>query len=219
MAFEDIGEDARWRAIQAAGQHTRLVKRLRRAIMAGCVVAALALAGLSYFNPFGGGPAFTTESASLNGTRIIMEKPRLSGYRDDGRPYDLRAATGAQDIKTPNIVELVDLDARVDTAEQSDVHLTAPTGVFDSSRDSMDLSGDIRIIGQTRFDIRLREAKMDFKAGTVVSNLPVSVSMPSGVIAGQRLLITENGKKIRFFGGVETTFTPVEPAPGPEVKP
>jgi len=207
--------DGRVDAVRAASRHTVHVRWLRRSIVAACLGGGVLLAAISLFDPFGGRAEFSAESKSLNGSRIIKEKPRLSGYRDDGRPYDLSAAQGAQDIRSPNVVELSEIDARIDSAEQSDVHLTAPAGTFDGANDTMNLNGDIRIIGESRFDIRLREAKMNFKTGTVVSDQAISVAMPSGVIAAQRLIVSENGKKITFYGGVETTFTPAAPPEAP----
>ena len=215
MTLEETGEhEFRRRAFLAASANSRRVVWLRRAIVSACLGGTTLLAAVAVFNPFAGRDAqFTTEATSLDGSRIVMEKPRLSGYRDDGRPYDLRAANGVQDIKTPNIVELIDIEAKLDTAEQSIVHLSAPSGVYDSSKDTLNLSGDIHISSEGRFDIRMQTADINFKAGTVDSDRPLTASMPSGVIASQRLQITENGKRIKFLGGVETTLTPaVAPA-------
>ncbi len=213
-AMDPQRANARRDAFDTASRHSSHVRWAKRGIVIICVLAILVLTAIAWFDPFGRLPkSFSTAGASLNGSRITMEKPRLNGYREDGRPYDLRAASGVQDVKTPHIIELSEITAKFDTAEQSTVHLTAPSGIYDSSHDTMTLLGDIRISNDTGYDIRLKEANVNFKAGTVTSDKPFTVVMPGGAVAANRLLITENGKKISFLDGVETTLTPaVAPA-------
>lgn len=220
MRFGLSGGDVdRRKAFRAAGRHSNRVRLMKRMIVVFCFAAVFVLMAISYFDPFGRLPRnFSFGPTTLNGGRITMENPRLNGYREDGRPYDLRAAYGVQDVRTPSIVELSDIEAKFDTSEQSAVHLSAPRGVYDSARDLMVLSGDIRITSANGFDIRLREAKVNFKEGTVVSEQPLKVAMPSGAIAANRLLISDNGKKISFLDGVETIIKPAE-APGGEENP
>ncbi len=193
-----------------AGRHSDRVRWLKLMILVVCCGAVVLLMAISFFDPFGRLPRnFTTEQTSLNGSRITMEKPRLSGYREDGKPYDLRAASGVQDIRTPSIIELSDLDAKVDTTEQSAIHLVAPRGVYDSSKDTMVLDGDIHITSGSGYDIRLRSADVNFKDGTVVSDDPLTVVMSSGAVAANSLRISDHGHKISFQGGVETVLKPV----------
>ena len=35
-----------------------------------------------------------------------MESPKLTGFRNDNRPYEVTATQALQDVKKPNIVEL-----------------------------------------------------------------------------------------------------------------
>lgn len=203
-------------AFAAAGRHSARVRWLKRSIVIVSAVSIAILATLTFFDPFGRLPKnFTVSKTTLNGSRITMEKPRLSGYRDDGKPYDLRAASGIQDIRAPSVIELSEIEAKFETAEQSAVRLIAPKGVYDSAKDSMKLEGDIRINSASGYDIRLKSADVNFKTGSVISNEALTVAMPSGAISANRLLISENGKKISFLGGVETTLRPAE-APAPE---
>ncbi len=208
MDFGD-GDAQRRRAFHAAGRHSNRVRWLKRVIVVSSLCALGVLAFVTFFNPFSRLPkGLVIGSASLNGSRITMENPRLSGYRDDGRPYDLRAASGAQDIRTPNVVDLTDIDARFDASDQNNVHLVAPRGTYDNSTNIMIMSGDIRITSSAGYDIRLRSATMNFKEGTVVSDEPVTVKTHGGAIAANRLVVTDHGDKIRFEDGVETTIVP-----------
>jgi lipopolysaccharide export system protein LptC len=50
----------------------------------------------------------------------------------------------------------------------------------------------------------MEEAKVDNKAGRVMSNRPVSVKMTTGTVDANGLEVVDNGDLIRFTGGVET---------------
>ncbi len=197
----------------AAGRHSARVRWLKRLIVAFCALAVVVFALVAVFDPFRRLPqSFSVQQTSLNGSRIVMERPRLSGFRDDGRPYDLRAASGVQDIRAPSLVELSEIEAKFDPSDQNTVHLVAPKGVYDSSRDTMTLDGDIEIDSTTGYDIRLHDARVNFKQGSVESDKPLTVTMATGVIAANGLRIADNGRLVRFIDGVETTLKPVAPA-------
>ncbi len=56
-----------------------------------------------FFDPF---RAFlpagvSIDRAGLNGSRVTMSHPKMSGYRKDGRPYDFTAESAVQNLKTP----------------------------------------------------------------------------------------------------------------------
>ena len=42
----------------------------------------------------------------VSGTKITMEKPHLSGFSADRRPYELQAKAAIQDLTDPDHVEL-----------------------------------------------------------------------------------------------------------------
>ena len=198
---------------RAAQRHSTRVRRLRLFIIAGCGLAVLALAGRAFFDPFSKVPGnLSIARSALNGTRVTMELPKLSGFRADGRPYDVRAASGVQDIRTPNVIELKDLDAKFETTTKTEIHVAAPKGIYDSAKDFMKLESDIRITSDTGYDIRMHNADVDFKAGNIVSREPVSVVMNGGTINADALVVNENGGRITFEGHVRTILRNTEDA-------
>jgi lipopolysaccharide export system protein LptC len=200
-------EATRSRAFRAAGRHSTRVVFLRRAILILSVLGIASLIVVSFFNPFGALPQNVTISGgNLNGTRVTMELPKLTGFRKDGRPYEVRASSGVQDVRQPNIIELNDLDAKLAMADQTTVRVAAPNGVYDSTREFMDFKGDVRIKSDSGYDIAMNSAQMDFKAGTVVSDKPVTVLMTNGTVHADRLNIIDNGRIITFEGNVRSTL-------------
>ncbi len=201
----------RARAFRAAGRHSTRVAFLRRAILGGAILGFVALVWIGFFNPFATSlPNVTIKGSNLDGTRITMEQPRLAGYRKDGRPYEVRALSGVQDVRTPNLIELNMLDARIGMLDQKTLHVVSPSGLYDSAREFMDFKGAVRIKSDSGYDIDMKSAQMDFKAGTVLTEQAVKVLITSGEINAERMNITDNGQNITFQGNVRSTFEPAD---------
>ncbi len=194
-------------AFAQAARHSKRVRYLRLAIIIGSSVAVLALIMRAFYDPFSALPDnFSVAQSTLNGTRVTMEMPKLSGFRSDGRPYDVRARSGVQDIRTPSIIELNDLDARFDTRGGASLRVAAPRGVYDGSKDFMRLYNGVRIASESGYDIRMQDADVDFKQGHITTANPVSVVMSSGTINADSLEARDNGDRILFNGNVRTLF-------------
>ena len=208
-------------AFEAATIHSKRVRRLRTLIIAGCALAAAGLVARAFYDPFSKLPGnLSLASTTLNGTRVTMEQPKLNGYRRDGRPYDVRATSGVQDIRQPNIIELSDLEAKFETASRTVVRVAARRGVYDSGKDFIHMMDDIRVINAQSYDIRMSDAEVDFKNGNIVSREPVSVVLTSATITAKALNVIDNGEQIVFEGDVRSLFHPSsDGAPAEEKKP
>jgi lipopolysaccharide export system protein LptC len=216
LDMRDTGPAARrGETFREAMRHSARVRFLRRAILVGCLGGLAGIIAFSMLDPFGKLPQnLSIAQAGLNGTRITMQLPKLSGYRPDGNPYDVRAASGVQDIRHPNIIELNEIEARFDTADKMAVHLVAPEGTYDSSRDFMTMRGNVRITTDSGYDIRMTKADMDVRNGSVVSDEPITVTMSGATIRADRLDIRKSGHEITFEGNVRTAFKSAARAAG-----
>ena len=196
----------------AAGRHSARVRWLKRGIVFSAFAMTAGLVLASLFNPLGGLPGvFAIDRATLNGTRITMDQPRMNGFRKDGKPYTVRARTGIQDVRTPGVIELNEVVAKIEVGDTNTVDVLAPAGVFDAGADRLQLkapdsAGFISVKSTSGFDIRMRSADMNVKTGHVVSNEPVNVRMTNGTIDAARLEVTDNGKVISFSGQVRSLF-------------
>lgn len=199
--------DSRKAAFRDADRHSARVRFLRRAIFVASLGAIVAVVAIAIFDPFSRLPKnITVDHAGLDGTRITMESPKLSGYRQDGRPYEVSAAAGVQDIRNPNVFELHEVEGRFTLTDNSIAHIEAPAGTFDNARNFMTFPGRVQITTNSGYDIHLQSAEMDVKAGTMTSNDPVTVRMNNGTIAADRLSMEQGGQAITFDGNVRSTF-------------
>ena len=192
-----------------AGRHSQRVRFLRRAIIFTCLSVVSLIAFVLVFDPLNRLQlGFSIGRVGLDGTRITMERPRLSGWRNDGQPYEIRAKAVVQDTMRPKVFELQEVDARLGAADGSTTRIEAAKGVYDAGPDSLDLTGPIRVVSPDRYDMSLSQASVDLRAGKVVSSAPVQVHLPSADIEAGAATFLESERMVVFEGGVRSTFAP-----------
>jgi lipopolysaccharide export system protein LptC len=192
------------RAFRAARRHSRLVRVLRVTIPIG-VVGGLAIMFLvTYFNPL---RMLTKLPIDINdlvvsGTKVTMEKPRLSGFTQDQRAYELSAEAAAQDLTKPDFIELKNIRAKMDMQDKNTMRMSAASGLYNSKTEMLKLERDIFLSSSNGYKGKLVEALIDTKKGNVVSDKPVELEMLQGTLNAKKLEIVDNGDLVRFHGGV-----------------
>ncbi|CAL8980718.1 hypothetical protein RHODGE_RHODGE_00176 [Rhodoplanes serenus] len=180
---------------------------MRVAIPVGIVATCGVLVVAVFFNPFQqADAAIDPGKLVVSGTKITMELPRLAGFTNDQKPYELTARAAAQDLANPGLLELKDLKAQVQTDDQGAITVTAVNGVYDTKQDNLRLTERIVVRTGKGFEADLLEAVLDVKKGTIVSEAPVVVRLPNGTVDANRLDISDGGKVVRFSNGVQTNL-------------
>jgi lipopolysaccharide export system protein LptC len=199
----------RSRAFNKARRHSRWVRFAKIAIPLGALVGMAGVGVLAYYNPFQQIENLSFDSIGVSGTNVTMESPKLTGFKNDNRPYEVTASAATQDVRKPDLVQLKDLKARIVTDERGSVaRLQADSGVLDTKREQMRLRQNIVVTTDAGHEVKLRTAFVRFKAGSVVSKDPVTVSFGSGTIEAEGLDVTDNGKIMSFKGRVRTVIQP-----------
>ncbi|MCA0400081.1 MAG: LPS export ABC transporter periplasmic protein LptC [Proteobacteria bacterium] len=192
-------------AFRAAQRHSRRVRIYRRAIPV-LSLAAVAFLVMRSFSGFWGGVEAQVEAVGISGTKVVMEKPRLSGFKRDGRSYELTATSALQDLKTPNTVSLDTLNARMQTGNDGWADLAGAKGVYDSKIERLEVDGGVNVRTDGGLNATLKDARIEFKAGTITTDKPVEVTMPQGNVGAQRMELLDNGKRLVFEGRVRSVF-------------
>jgi lipopolysaccharide export system protein LptC len=201
-------------AFVAARRHTRRVRFLRRAIPWFCAGMVALPVVWSFVAPLATTAAGVSVGAvSVQGTRIRMDAPKLSGFKKDQRGYEVTARDAVQDIRSPGVVELNKVDGRMEQEANSFARVTAEWGRFDQSADRLDLEGDVRVRTDKGYEADLKSARVDVKSGDIVSQEAVEVRSKSGTINADAMTIRDNGRHAVFEGRVRSMFVPEEEAP------
>lgn len=202
------------RAYRQARRHSARVRWLRRAILAGAVLAIGAVGAVSMLNPVSRLPAnVTVGPVGVSGTKVVMESPRLTGFRQNNRGYEVTAAAAMQDVRKPTVVELKAMKGRVVLDDAGRVaQMEAASGVFNTQKEHLDLADDIRFWTNDGQEARLKSASVDFKAGAAVSRDPVAVKLSNATVEADGIEISDNGKVVSFIGRVRAVVAPRERA-------
>ncbi|MBD8905309.1 lipopolysaccharide-assembly, LptC-related protein [Methylorubrum zatmanii] len=229
LAYAANENARRRRAHGRARRHSARVRMLRRLIPVAAGLAVMGLAAVVLWGPLSGSvPNVSIGPISVSGTKVTMENPRLSGFRKGERGYEVVADAAQQDVRKPSIIELQAMTGHVATDDKGGrAYLQAQGGVFDSTREMLNLENDIRLWTDKGEEVRLSVAAVDFKAGSLRSSKTVTVTVPAGSIVADTLDVVENGRVVSFVGGVHAVFHGEEAgtkdgakvAPGTDAKP
>lgn len=206
------------RAFAEAARHSARVRMLRKAIPMGCAAAVALVVVVRFLNPFRVVvPDVAVTTVGLQGSKLTMEQPKVSGFKKDNTAYEVVAESAIQDLKKPNMVELNKPVARIEMQKGSFANMSAATGLYDSTREFLIVDTDVRFKTDTGMEMKLHHAEIDLKQGTLVSNQAAEVTLPNGWVKSDRLQILDNGKSAIFEGNVKSEFVNTEPAPAAQV--
>lgn len=217
---------------KAARRHTRRVRFFRVFLPVGVLVAAIAAAGIALFDPLkiAMDLPFDLGRVSLSGSRIKMELPKLSGFTDDNRGYSVTAKSASQDLAHPDQIDLEEIEARLELADQGWARLTAQAGHYNTKSENMMLDQGIRFDTSAGYGGTLQEVKVDVKAGKLLSEQPVELRYLDGKLTANRMEVSQKDARALLTGNVQLIFrmpppdadkekAAAKPVPSPSPKP
>lgn len=201
-------EARRAAAFRAAERHSRRVRWLRSGILTAVLVGVGGLAGALLLGGRSPPAGVSLGQIGVEGSRVTMKAPRLAGFRADSPPYEVTARAASQDVTTPQIIDLEDLDAKIGMGDRGSGHVTAARGRYDSGKETLRLAGDVLMRTDRGYVLRLAEADIDFKAGSLVSDKPVEAELGTSTVRSDLLRIADGGRKLVFEGRVRSVLKP-----------
>lgn len=162
---------------------------------------------------------FSLAGVTVDTKSLIMEKPHLSGFKGTEHSYEVFAERAVQDLANPKIVRLEKIDAEFGLTSDVRVSLDATAGVFDGTKETLELSEGITVSSTDGYAANLEAAMIDFDKGGLSSDGSIEIRSSEGLIRSRSLTISERGKKIVFGGGVSLTYLPPETLGEPTAPP
>lgn len=206
---------APWRGgFRAARRHSARIRLFRRLAIAGSLLAIILVSAVAFIGQSRRLPVdVSLGKVGLEGTKVTLDSPKITGVQKDGRPFEIKAHSAIQDVAAPTVIELLGIESTIGTADNSTTWVTAERGVYDSTHDKLALEGDIRIKNSAGYDIWLKSARIDFKTGGLISDEPVKVLIEGGTIAATEIDVSEHGHKVSFGGNVTSSIETAEKEP------
>ena len=199
--------DRRARAFVAARRHTALVRALRRALEASVVLVVAGGVGLTLYRNFTPRlPGVSFSGVGIEGGRITMDKPRLTGKRSDGRSYAITAVKAMQDAQHPGDVDLAIVGGDIVMPDRGTSRISAGSGHYDGAAETLALADGVRLVN-TQYEVDLHSVRIAFKTGDYVSTEPVTVRiLPDASITADSFSALQNGARAHFEGHVRTIW-------------
>jgi lipopolysaccharide export system protein LptC len=141
-------------------------------------------------------------SIVIRGTKITMEAPKLSGFTREQRWYEMHAQGATQDVTKPDLVELSELRAKMDTADKNTFYLTSKDGLYNRKTSILNLEHNVIVTSTSGYEMHLEEAVVDTANGGVVSNHHVFAFTQDSRINSDRLEVVNSGEIVTFIGRV-----------------
>ena len=208
------------RLVRIARRHSRLVRIVRVALPIAIVLALTALTLNAYFEPLrilDKLPAVAGKKLGVQGKKITMELPKIAGFTRDSRAYEMTAETAIQDMSEPELVELKNLRATVELPDANAVQITAASGAFNTKADVLVMNEKVMFSTAHGYRGKLRRTTVEMKTGHIVTEEPVELTLPDGLLKANRMEILNSGDVILFEKGVVLTLDgdkpPTEAAP------
>jgi lipopolysaccharide export system protein LptC len=197
----------RHNALRTASRHSARVRFLRRAIVIGAAVTTAFIAIIAFFDPFKHLPvSISVASVHLNGTRVTTEDPKMTGFRKDGRAYEIIASSGIQDILDTNVTDLVGVKAKVVMGDDSIARILAGYGTHDSLHDTMKLRENVHILNASGYEFLMKSVTMNFKSNDMVTDEPATLLLNGARFDADRMIISDNGHMVTFEGSVKSVI-------------
>lgn len=188
--------------LRRARRHSRLVRLMRFGIPAALVSVIGVYWLIGWFNPFKALPGLDMSGIVMSRSQIAIERPRMSGYTRDGRPYELTATSATQDLRSPQFVGLKGIRGKVSMRDGEVVSISAKEGRYDTKAEVVVLERDVVVVTTEGTEIRMGLARVDARNGRVISERDVEVRSKAGKLNAGEMEVRDGGAILTFRGGV-----------------
>lgn len=195
---------------RAAHRHSGMVRTLRWALPAVVLVAAGMFGATVYMAP-ANNAAPTLGKIDVNSNSLVMEAPKVSGFTNSKRAYELSAEKATQNLQNPKVVTLEKIDATLGLDGTDKATVSATTGIYDSDAETLKLKDGIKVETSMGYQANLKEAEVNLRTNAMQSSEPVEIKLVDGTIRGNTVEISEGGKRIVFSKGVSMTMGGSQP--------
>lgn len=197
--------DPRMHGYGAAVRHSSRVRFLRRVLPLLAIGILGIAAAVAWLDPFRIVRDFPLDvmKLSIQGNKLVMDAPKLSGFTKDGRGYNITATAAAQDLSKTNIIELEGIKASFALTNNGLTELAAAKGLYDAKADTVRLTEGIVIRSTAGYEGKLQDATIEVKRGHVTTENPVDISFNNGAISADRMEVYDNGARAIFEGRVK----------------
>jgi lipopolysaccharide export system protein LptC len=192
---------------RVGGGYDLFVKVMKEALPA----MSLALLGTLVIWPLANTREFSflvsKDRVESSAERMRMEQPVYRGTDSNGRAFEIKADRAVQRSSEDPTVELINIAARLDTAD-GQIAVTAAKGSFNLPSQQLTVSGPVDLGRTDGTRITTGDALVDLRSRTVRSLSPIGGTGPLGRFQADRFQVDLKGTSATLQGNVRMRITP-----------
>ena len=197
QARAELSKRQHWAA--PGGSHDRLIKLLKRTlpVVAGLLGAFLLTAPFTHQTEV----SFVLDKNKVDvaGERLKVTEALYRGEDSNGRPFSLRAGSALQRTSRDPVVELNELEARMQT-ENGGAVVTARKGNYDMDRETVSIDGPIQFESANGYRLTTRDVDIRLAERDLRSRGSVEGRMPTGTFRADHLRADLDGRTVTLEG-------------------
>jgi LPS export ABC transporter protein LptC len=188
--------------------------RTRHLIQRSVTIVAMVAAGALLLNLLAGSPDDASESATAADERgYYLHDARLTELGADGQPRVVVSARSIEQQLADQSVRLTQLELDYTTQEQGEWHVTADRGRMPSDRGSLQLEGNVQVVGTAergagKAVIRTDELAYDTRTNVVQTAALVTLDFGPHQLRGRGMRVGLNQGTLRLESNVNGQFIP-----------
>ena len=199
----DLWRPRRAVSLRGARFHTGLIHILRLLFTVAAMVSAGFLIGPVIDHSLHSARPVSNPGVSS----VTMLGPRFTGRDADDKPFVITADTARRRPEQPSLVDLT--NPRMEDATASNV--VAKAGVYDETREVLDLAGDVVMTDATGYVFNSETARMFVRENRVEGQSRLTGKGPLGELKADTYKVLDNGKRIIVTGNVWTKIIVDDP--------
>jgi LPS export ABC transporter protein LptC len=188
--------------------------RTRQLIQRAVTMVAVVAGGALLLKLLAGGPDDATESTTAADERgYYLNEATLTELGPDGRPRVVVRAKSIEQQLADQSVNLAQIELDYTTQKQGEWHVTADRGRMPSDRGSLQLQGNVRVVGSAERSegkaiIRTDELAYDTRTNVVQTAAPVTLEFGPHELRGRGMHVGLNQGTLRLESNVNGQFKP-----------
>ncbi len=168
------------------GRHDRLIILLKRVLPIVTLVLAALLAIAPFTHQSEVSFVLDKKKVDMSAERLKVIEALYRGEDSRGRPFSLRAGSAVQKSSREPIVQLNDLEARLQM-DNGGALVTAQHGIYDLGKEQVTVNGPIRFESANGYRLVTRDVDIALPARTLRSRGPVEGRIPTGTFSADHL--------------------------------
>jgi lipopolysaccharide export system protein LptC len=187
--------------------HSRRVRALKILLPLASVLVVVAFVAVSFVGtlvPEG----VEIESVAVRNNKLVMQNPVMSGQTSDARPYRLEALRAVQDLATPNVIVLEDIQADLPVSNGETAVLEATSAIFDRTGETLVFTEPFKVTSDGGFSAEMQSADIDMATSEMTTSDPVTIRTGDASVVAKSMKMQDKGRLIILEDQVRMTINP-----------